>query len=100
QHQAFLGLDGVDAARQGIPRQREIINVRVLPAQGKLEPALAVLVAMTRAGVAPRFGENRHDIVAKRHLGSKCGCRSWNCGLRERRATGERQKDKTTNELT
>src|SRR5207245_10826595 len=88
QDQAVLRLDGVDAARQRIARQREIINVRVLPAQGKLEPALAVFVAMTRASVAAGLGEHRHDIVAKGNL-------SWEFRLRSSRTADQRQKRHT-----
>ena len=67
QHQAPAGIGAVEAAARQIVEQRFVIELRIVSAQGELEAVLSLGRAMTGAGRASGFVENRRDVAQKRH---------------------------------
>ena len=65
EHQALIGLRGVDAPAEHVADQGVIVEVGILTAQGNLEARLAVGVAVTRAGVTTAFRQHGHDVIAE-----------------------------------
>ena len=68
QREAFLGFDEVHPPPALLPRERQPVEIGVLPAQRELEAALAVRIAVAAARVASRLAQHRHDIAPEFHL--------------------------------
>jgi len=56
-----------------VAREGGVILAGTLAAEGQLEAALAVLVAVARARVAPGLGEDGHDVVVERNVRRRPG---------------------------
>ena len=65
QHETFVRLDLVDAPAERLPRQNEVVGLRIVAAQRQLQPALAGQGAVTGAGVAADPRHHRNDVVAE-----------------------------------
>ena len=73
KHEASGRLDLVDAARRGLARQGQVVEIRIVSAQRQLESVLARQRAMARARVAPGARENGHDVVTEcQRIGRGC----------------------------
>ena len=68
QNQARSRLGRIHAAPKLIVRQRQVIKIRILPAQRELKPALAVGVPMAGAETAPGLRKLGHHIAREAYL--------------------------------
>ena len=68
QHQAAAWIARHDAATQGAARQREIIALVIVAAQGEFETVLARRRAVAGARAATGLGQHRLDVIAKTPL--------------------------------
>src|SRR5262249_2196599 len=72
QKQAPARLLEIDAPAVLVANYVEMVLVGVEAEHRQLEPPLAVLAGMAGAGVAPRLGDNGHDLVVVTDSGSAC----------------------------
>ena len=74
KQQTFVRDQHIHPPRRQLPRERDKIGLRILPAQRQLQPTLAVLVSVTRAKTATGPRQDRHHVIAKRRkTGIPCG---------------------------
>ena len=65
QHQTLLGFHAIETAPRQIVDESLIIELRVVTAQGKSEPVLALRRSVTGTGVAAEIAEDRLDVPHK-----------------------------------
>jgi hypothetical protein len=65
QYQALVRVKRIDSPAELITRQCAEVVFQVFPTKRELETSFAAGISMACARIAPRFREDRHDIIAK-----------------------------------